>query len=264
MNERKTNTLSILLVATVLAALVLTYSSLSSPSLPNLPRTLTIGDRWTYRVTYPDGENFLLNETVTGLEESNGTRVYVLLQDDVEHISTQYLWITVDWKEIRTFKPHIGNLDANFTITYSPPIELLQVPLRVDAEWIVNSNVTTLSGINGQLITSLSHLTETREISGIEDVATPAGTFRSFRVVVKVNGSISEVLWFSTLLGQIVSGEYHNDQEVVTQTLASYSEIKANSLAPFIICAAERPWVVRLSKLYLHQRRNSFRVENSL
>jgi hypothetical protein len=253
MKRSKTLGLAVLLLAIVIVSLIVAESFLSNPPLPGMPRALMVGDAWIYRVTYPDGENFMVNETVTNLTELNGTEVYVLLRDDVEHISTEYQWITTDWREIQTFEPHIGNLDANATVTYSPAIELFQAPLSVGAKWLVDSNVTTLTKIRGERMQSVGQLHEAREVNAIEEVSTPAGVFRSFKVTVEANGSLSEVVWFDPALGQIVSGDYYNGLEKVTQTLVWYSESPAISSDMFALCAAGAPTLGTLRKLYLQQ-----------
>jgi hypothetical protein len=194
------------------------------PFVSSVPKQLRIGDSWTYQVIFPDGESYELTESVKDTVQLNGTETYLLLRDDPQHASTEYLWITPDWREIKTFQPSIGNMVANSSVTYSPPIELLQIPLRVGDKWIVNSTVTTITQLKNSKIQAITRLVEKREFEKIDEISTPAGSFRAFKVIVTMNGAPIEITWFDTSLGQIVRGEYYNGLEVVTQSLVSYSE----------------------------------------
>lgn len=209
----------ILLVVVILPVYVLRI-----PSVPSLPRQLKVGDSWTYEVIFPDGESYELTESVKDTVQLNGTEAYLLLRDDPQHASTEYLWITTDWQEVKTFQPNIGNMSTNSTVTYSPPIELLRIPLRVGDKWIVNSTMTITIQLKNSKIRTTTQLVEKRELQKIEQISTPAGSFRAFKVIVTMNGAPIEVTWFDTSLGQIVGGEYYNGPEVVTQSLVSYSE----------------------------------------
>jgi hypothetical protein len=149
-------------------------------------------------------------------------KAYVLFKDDPQHLSTQYLWITLDWHEIKTFTPSIGNLLANSTVTYTPPIQLFHVPFRVGDQWTVKSVVRTVTIVKNTTIDSSTLLTEERVTSSMEPISTSVGQFNAFKVTVTENGRLSETSWFDTSLGQVVYGEYYNDNEKVTQTLMGY------------------------------------------
>lgn len=186
------------------------------------PRHLEVGDRWIYKVAFPDSHSYQMTESVKGIIDVNGTKVYLLLRDDAQHISTQYLWITLDWHEIRTFTPNIGNLLANSTITYTPPVKLFQVPLRVGDHWTVKSTKRTITIVKNTTIDTNMLLLQARTTTSLEYVSTPVGQFHAFKVTVTENGTVTEVLWFSTGLGEVVYGEFYNDHEKVTQTLIGY------------------------------------------
>ena len=239
------------------------YSRTLNNSNPSRPLGLVAGDSWSYLVTYPDGETFTMTESVKGLTELNGTLAFLFLRDDPQHISTEYLWITPDWREIETFQPHIGNIGANVTVIYSPPLQLFQMPLSVGALWQVNSNMTTVTQAPNTRIQTVTQLVEEREVEDAEEISTPAGTFRCFKVTVNTNQSLSEILWFDPLLAQVVKGVYFNDQEAVTQILVTYSELPSSS-SLLALFASKRPRVRTSSKLYLQQTLPSSRVENSL
>lgn len=195
-----------------------------------LPRHLEVGDRWTYKVAFPDSHSYQMTESVKGIIDVNGTEVYLLLRDDAQHISTQCLWITLDWHQIRTFTPNIGNLPANSTITYTPPVKLFQVPLRVGDHWTVKSTKRTITIVKKTTIDSNMSLLQVRTTTSLEYVLTPVGQFHAFKVTVTENGTLYEALWFSTGLGEVVYGEFYNDHEKVTQTLTGY-ELKSQSIS---------------------------------
>ena len=207
-----------------------------------LPRRLVVGDSWTYKVVFPDSKSYEMTESVREMIDLNGTEVYLLLRDDTQHLSTEYLWITLDWQEIKTFTPNIGNLLANSTTTYTPPVQLFQVPFRVGDQWTVKSAVRTITKVKSTTIDSTALLLELRTTSSREEVSTPLRQFHAFKVTVMKNGTLSEALWFDTELGQVVYGEFYNDHEKVTQTLISY-ELSANTTSAaangFLPLAAE-------------------------
>ena len=214
-----------------------------------------MGDNWAYTIIYPDGETFSLTESVIGLTELNGTKTYLFLRDDTQHISTEYLWVTTDWRELQTFQPHIGNLGANSTVTYTPPIQLLRIPLKTGDKWRVSTRVTTTTELQKSRIQTGVQLVEEREVRRIEEVSTPAGTFRAFRLDASVNHSLSEIIWFDTSLGQVVKAEYYNlEQEAVTQTLVTYSELSRYALSLGLIFSRARSWLETPKELYLYRR----------
>jgi hypothetical protein len=221
-----------------------------------MTRRLTVGDSWSYKIVFPDSESYQLTESVRGIIDLNGTETYMILRDDPHHISTQYLWITFDWYEVRTFTPAIGNLFANSTVTYNPPIQLFHVPFHVGDQW--NVKTTVLTKLKNTTISSTAVLLQVRTTSLSDEVSTPLGEFHAFKVKVMQNGTLSEILWFDAGLGQVVYGEFYNDHEEVTQSLIGY---KLNSVAAsategvFVPLAAKRArlsmTVGSLRKLYL-------------
>jgi hypothetical protein len=211
-------------------------------------RQLTVGDSWNYKIVFPDSESYQLTESVRGIIDLNGTETYVILRDDPHHISTQYFWITLDWYEVRTFTPAIGNLLANSTITYSPPIEMFQVPFHVGDQWNVKSTVVTTIKLNNTTISSTALLLQVRTTSSLDEVSTPLGRFHAFKVIVMQNGTLSETLWFDTGLGQVVYGEFYNDYEKVTQSLIGYK------LNPVATSATESICVPLVTESWVFQR----------
>lgn len=236
MKGRPTNRsrLAISVVVILSCALILTTFPDFSPDsfIPATPRLMAVGDNWVYSVTYPDGESFLLTESVIGLTELNGLKSFLLFRDDAQHISTEYLWITSDWREIQTFQPHIGNLQANSTVTYSPPLQLFQIPLKIGEKWQVNTSMTTITELQKSRIRTDVRLVEERDVQGMDEVSTPAGRFRAFRISTSTNHSLSETTWLDASMGQVVKAEYYNlEEEAVTQILVTYSEAPL-SLSP--------------------------------
>lgn len=197
-----------------------------------LPRRLSTGDSWNYKVVFPDSESYQLTVSVRGIVDLNGIEAYVILYDDAQHLSTQYLWITLDWREIRTFRPTIGNLLASSTIIYTPPVQLFQVPFHIGDKWTVNSTVHTITKVKNTTITSTELLLEERTTSSIEEISTPLRQFQTFKVTVMQNETLYETLWFNAGLGQVVYGEFYNDHEKVTQTLTSYKLNTNTTSAP--------------------------------
>jgi hypothetical protein len=212
--------LSILITAIIVTALAATLSL--QPRIQSSPRQLELGDNWTYKITFPDSKSYVTTETVQNISEINGTEVYVLLRDDKEHISTEYLWISRNWFQLKSFIPRIGNLGANITTTYTPPFALFRIPFHVGDQWSVNSTVMTVTSISNERIYQSGVLNETRATESVDSVSTPAGKFETFRVVVHANHTLTEVYWFSPFLGQIVRGYYYNNNEIVTQDLIGY------------------------------------------
>jgi hypothetical protein len=187
------------------------------------PRRLTTGDVWNYKVAFPDAKSYELTVSVRDIVDLNGTDAYVILYDDTQHLSTEYLWITLDWYEVRTFRPAVGNIIANSTTTYSPPVQLFHVPFHSGDRWIVNSTLHTVTRVKNTTLTSTELLLEVRTTSPIEDISTPAGRFHAYKVTVTREGRLSETLWFDAGLGEVVYGEFYNDNEKVTQMLTSFS-----------------------------------------
>ena len=214
----------IIALALLVTALVILYplASMWHESKGAFTRRLVVGDSWNYKIVFPDSESYQLTESVKGIVDLNGTETYIILRDDPHHVSTQYLWITLDWHEVRTFTPAIGNLLANSSITYKPPVQLFQVPLHVGDQWNVKSTVLTITKLNNTTISSTALLLQVRTTSSLEEVSTPFGKFHAFKVIVVQNGTLSETLWFDTGLGQVVFGEFYNDHEKVTQSLIGY------------------------------------------
>jgi hypothetical protein len=174
-------------------------------------------------VLYPDSKNYQITETVQSILQLNGADTYLILRDDQQHISTQYLWITADWHEIKTLKPQIGNLNANSTVSYTPPVELFRIPFRFGDRWSVTSTARMITIINGTKIGTEFFLNEMRETKLREQVSTAISQTQAFKVTVTANGTLTESLWFDTDLGQVVYAEYYNENEKVTQTLIGYS-----------------------------------------
>jgi hypothetical protein len=188
------------------------------------PRPLQVGDRWFYKVVFPDSNGYTLTEIVQEKTQINGTETYVILNDDDLHISTNYLWVTANWHEIRTTRPNIGNLNASSVTIFEPPIELVQIPLHVGEKWEINSTAKTLTLVSNKTQVSVSEVQETRQVVSHELMRTPAGNFQAFKITVTSGITPFETLWFSSGLGQVVYGEYYNPiGEVVTQTLTGYN-----------------------------------------
>jgi hypothetical protein len=188
------------------------------------PRPLQVGDRWFYKVVFPDSKGYILTETVQEKLRINGTETYVIFSDDDLHISTNYLWLTGDWHEVKSSRPNIGNLNASSVMIYEPPIELVHIPLHVGERWEVNSTTTTLTLVNDRTQVEVSEVRETRQIVSEEMIRTPIKSFQAFRISVVSGNSPFETLWFSSSLGQVVYAEYYNPLgEAVTQTLTGYT-----------------------------------------
>jgi len=214
------------LLLAAIALMILAGSTLYSAGLFSgsaHPRPLQVGDRWFYNVVFPDSKGYRLTETVQEELQINGTEVLVFFNDDDQHISTNYLWLTMDWHETRTSRPSIGNLNASSITIFQPPIELVRTPLHVGDKWEVNSTSTTMAVINGGTQVSVSQIRETRQTVSQELTRTPVGNIQTFKITVTYSNSPYETLWFSSRLGQIVYAEYYNPLgEAVTQTLTGY------------------------------------------
>jgi len=187
------------------------------------PRNLHVGDRFTYKVVFPDSNGYTLTEIVEKKLRINNIDVYVIFRDDDQHISTSYLWLTINWHEIRSFKPYIGNLNASSTVIYEPPIELVHIPLRVGDKWEINSSVTTRTSMDNIEQVAVSIFRENRETVSLELVRTPIGNFQAYKITVESSNSPFETIWFSGELGQIVYAEFYNPiGEMVTETLTGF------------------------------------------
>ena len=139
----------LLIVGTVLVVLVgSVLFSLNLFSGPVYPRPLQVGDRWLFRVVFPDSTSYNFTETVQKRLQINDTDTFEILRDDNQHISTSYLWITPDWHEIEVRRPSIGNLGASSEAIYAPPIEIVRIPLHVGDKWENNSTLTILTLID--------------------------------------------------------------------------------------------------------------------
>jgi hypothetical protein len=144
----------VIIVASLGFAVLFRYYTLWTRTIDASPRRLMAGDRWTYKVLFPGSKSYQLTQSVQEVMDVNGTRAYLFLRDDAQHISTEYLWITVDWREIKTNTPYIGNIPANTTVTYTPPIDLFRFPLRVGERWTVNSTLRTTTILENTTVES--------------------------------------------------------------------------------------------------------------
>ena len=184
------------------------------------PRRLEVGDTWSYVVVFPDSHQYTQTDIVQA-DLPNGT--YLIFRDDSQHISTGYLWLTYSWHETRESRVRIGNLMANSTSTYDPPIELIRIPLRVGDEWNVDSNLTIRTSIRNQTQIDVSVIHQMRETVSEELIHTPIGNFQSFVINVTTGRSLYETLWFSVELGQVVYAKFYNSLgESVTESLVGY------------------------------------------
>ena len=197
--------------------------SLNQFSGPVYPRSLQVGDRWFYKVVFPDSTSYNLTETVQKRLQINDTDTFEILRDDNQHISTSYLFITPDWHEIEVNRPSIGNLGASSEAIYAPPIEIVRIPLHVGDRWENNSTLTTLTLISNSTQVNVSLVRELRQVVSKEVVRTTVGSLETYRISVEFANALFEKLWFSAALGQIVYAEYYNPLgEAVTVTLTSY------------------------------------------
>jgi len=240
----------------LLAVATTTFYILQSHQRPSTPRTLEVGDYWAYTITFPDGETYVLTESVKNITTIDGELTYLLFRDDPQHLSTEFIWITEDWREVRIYQPQIGNLEASVTVTYSPPIQLYRIPLYVGDDWIVNSTVTTLTQLENSRLQSTVQLIEERRVEAGETISTPAGSFYAFKVSASANGTLNEVTWFDTSIGQLVRGEYYNGREEVTQTLVSFweSASTANTGSVGLYALLTRAWKHFASYIYTKLR----------
>jgi hypothetical protein len=218
---------SIRLVSVAVAIAILAGSLLFSSVLQCqavYPRHLQVGDRWIYNIAFPDSNGYTLTETVQEKFMRNGTETYLVFDDDSQHISTSYAWITSDWHEIKSNKPSIGNLGASSVTIYTPAIQLIHIPLRIGDEWEANSNATTLTYFGNRTLISTSEIRQTRQTISSERVQTPVGNFQAFKISVLSKNSPFETLWFSASLGQVVYAKFYNPLgEAVIQTLTGYA-----------------------------------------
>jgi hypothetical protein len=49
------------------------------------PRRLEVGDRFAYKVLYPDSKSYQLTETVQSIIKLNGSDTYLILRDGDQH-----------------------------------------------------------------------------------------------------------------------------------------------------------------------------------
>ena len=218
---RKRAGIAVLIVAIVIVSGAVFSSRLNSHVYP---RKLQVGDSWTYKVLFPDSKSYTLKETVQSITEINGTAVYLIYSDDDQHTSTNYMWLTPDWHELETYRPQIGNLQANSTTIYDPPAELFRLPFHVGDRWLVNSTMTTSTVLRGETVVDPSILQETRQTMSFERVHSMVGDYGAFKVTVLISNLPYETLWFAVDLGQLVYAEFYNSiGEKVTQTLLDYA-----------------------------------------
>lgn len=218
----------------LIAAVAILSASLFTATIcfkPSYPRTLQVGDTWNYQVTFPDGKGYDLTETVLERFDVNGSDTYVIFADDDQHISTTYMWLTKDWHEIKLIKPQIGNLQASSVTLYTPPIDLIHAPLHVGDEWEVNSSSRTIVTFADNRTNVTPSLVNQRRVTLLyEQIDTPAGRFRTFKIGVSSSNSPFETIWFSNQLGQVAYAEFYNPLgETVTQTLTRYTLKDAQS-----------------------------------
>ena len=210
----------ILAILLSLAALGGTFLVLTRLNPAVQPRLLNLGDSWNYQVTFPDSHGYVLTETIRDLVPNN---TYLIFQDDDQHITTGYWWLNSSWFESQASKVRIGNMDAQILTIYNPPIRLIQIPLRVGNDWIVNSSLITKTTAGNETKVNASGFVEERKTVALEFVQTPAGYFQAYKIDVITSGSLYETLWFSKDLGLVVYAKFYNTiGESVTETLAGY------------------------------------------
>jgi len=205
------------LVISVLFSLVLRYKAV-------YPRHLQVGDRWVYNITFPDSNGYTMSETVKEKLVLNDVETYVVFDDDSQHISTGYMWITSDWHEIKASKPSIGNLGASSATVYVPPLQLIHIPLRIGDAWEAISNATTTAYLGNRTMASTLEIRQMRQTISSERVQTPAGDFQTFKINVLSQNAPFETLWFSSNLGQVIYAKFYNPiGEAAIETLTAYA-----------------------------------------
>jgi hypothetical protein len=188
------------------------------------PRHLQVGDRWVYNIVFPDSKGYTLSEIVQEKFVENGTETYVVFDDDSQHISTSYMWMTWDWHEIKASKPSIGNLRVSSVTAYMPPIQLIHIPLHIGDAWEAISNATTTTYSGNRTMASTLEIRQMRQTISSERVQTPAGDFQTFKISVLSHNAPFETLWFSSNLGQVVHARFYNPiGEAAIETLTAYA-----------------------------------------
>lgn len=147
-----------------------------------VPRHFVVGDKWTYKVVFLVSKSYEFTETVLDLTQVNSTYVCTLFRDDAQYIMTQYLWVTYDWLQVKLVQPHIGNLLANSTVIYNPPLLLLRIPIQIGDSWSINSKAQTTFEFDNKTITKTELLREDRTITSLDQLTTPAGRFNAFKL----------------------------------------------------------------------------------
>ena len=151
------------------------------------------GNAWESRVTDANGNTYFDYENITFDTASS----YLLDNETLGGNSIQS-WIQVASNSLLLEK----QAENGTTVTYSPPLPMMENPLAANASWTATSTATD----NGLSITA----TLTANVSPQQLVSVPTGYFMAWPVAMTLNlsgggrtESATETTWFAPLIGTV-------------------------------------------------------------
>jgi hypothetical protein len=135
-----------------------------------------VGDRWVHSWT-AGTDNGAKTSEVVELREVGGVQYYVLRVGTVDH----YYTLDLHWAA--------GVVESKVAARATPPQPRFNWPLEVGKRW-------DYQGVFEEKDRK-DRMRETYRVVGVEQVAVPAGTFRAFKLVREVDGSIVDQYWYA-------------------------------------------------------------------
>ena len=215
----------IVMVTTMLLIVTPLITSCAEKPAEGVLPTLSIGDKWVWKVTV-QGAELTEQIEVTGEDVTDGENCYVMqgTADILARVTkvdkTTMQMVSEQWSyEYGTWVT---------TLSYEFP-EVLPFPLVVGKEYrevvTVTTNFTSNRPSIGSLKTYTTKSTYIRKVEGIERITVPAGTFRCFKIVTYDEGGyLLDTSWYSDKAKRNVKNVKTTDKSGdTTGELLSYS-----------------------------------------
>jgi hypothetical protein len=212
--------------------------------------SLSIGNRWTYKVEYldPDTGDVVANGTTTReiIGESNFTvdtttyNCFVVMTNhttEYQNIKSMIYLLKSDLRTVKEDMEYWLKTGEEFTlylisnITYDPPLEELDFPLTEGKKWNVSLSKTETVTFPGEPPdTKTTHLARNYTVSETLDrVTVDAGTFDAFVVSYRTSDFIYEQYYSSIVGGSVMELKKRRSDE---QLMMRMELIETNLIGP--------------------------------
>lgn len=172
---------------------------------------LRVNDWWKYQSTTGEGKNS--NFTIKVISAEKQPDETIVFAVDTQSPKVIHDWYTKQKGLVLRHKEQFGD-DANMLFSYDPVYQFIKNPLSKDDSWEWKGK--GMMGID---------IEEAAQVSGPEDILTPAGKFSTMKVVTKVKqggADVTKTYWFANWVGLVKSSTQSGPVGTVTE-LIDYS-----------------------------------------